>query len=141
MPLLRASSAAVTLLIVSTFLLYCVYLRLPAQNTPFIKPAPQVPVTADRSAQHMAVRLPSQGQTTKSYWLQEGANPLAREGADTPFVHEDVDIVIIGSGITGSSAAHHIVQEMKNQHLGQLRVVVLEARDFCESHIIYLFRD
>lgn len=66
-----------------------------------------------------------------SYWLQDGANSLSREGAHSHSLRKDIDI---GSGITGSSAPHHLAQQMKNQRLGQLRVVVLEARDFCESH-------
>jgi NADH dehydrogenase FAD-containing subunit len=79
----------------------------------------------------MVVDLPAQGQTTKSYWLQDGANPLAREGADAAFVHEEVDIVVIGAGITGVSVVHHLMHGIKAQSLQSLKIVVLEARDFC----------
>jgi succinate dehydrogenase/fumarate reductase flavoprotein subunit len=82
----------------------------------------------------MSVGLPEQGQTTKSYWLQDGANPLARHGADSAFTDEQVDIVVIGSGITGVSAVHHLMQGLKIEKYDQLKVVLLEARDFCESH-------
>jgi NADH dehydrogenase FAD-containing subunit len=79
----------------------------------------------------MPVGLPKQGKTTASYWLQECANPLARQGADSPFVDENVDIVVIGSGITGVSAVHHLVQGMKREKLDKLKITLLEARDFC----------
>jgi len=79
---------------------------------------------------------PKQGQTTASYWL-DGANPLARTGANASFSHETVDIVVIGSGITGISFVHHLVQQIKSQPesaslaSGVLKLTVLEARDFC----------
>ncbi|KAJ7923506.1 FAD dependent oxidoreductase [Mycena leptocephala] len=60
---------------------------------------------------------------TRSFWIDTpGANPLAAEGSDGPFV-DDADICIIGSGITGVSAAYHLAT-------APLRVVILEARDF-----------
>jgi NADH dehydrogenase FAD-containing subunit len=82
------------------------------------------------------VGLPKQGRTTSSYWLQDGANPLAKQGATDNFTHQDVDVVIIGSGITGISAAYHLVQRLKTDKLsraGEFRIVVLEARNFCKS--------
>jgi FAD dependent oxidoreductase len=82
------------------------------------------------------VGLPKQGRTTSSYWLQDGANPLAKQGAADNFTHQNVDVVIIGSGITGISAAYHLVQGLKTDNLSRaddFRIVVLEARDFCKS--------
>lgn len=82
------------------------------------------------------VGLPKEGRTTSSYWLQDGANPLAKQGSADNFTHQNVDIVIIGSGITGISAAYHLVQRLKTYNssgAGDFRIVVLEARDFCKS--------
>ncbi|KAG8716201.1 hypothetical protein FRC11_007375 [Ceratobasidium sp. 423] len=72
---------------------------------------------------------------TKSFWLDSGAsaNPLGQVGSTGP-LSEVADIVIIGSGITGCSAAYHLSQlfqrsgGQKNQS-----VVILEARDFCRN--------
>jgi hypothetical protein len=82
------------------------------------------------------VGLPKLGRTTSSYWLQDGANPLAKHGASDNLTHQNVDVVIIGSCITGISAAYHLVQGLKTDNLsraGDFRIVVLEARDFCKS--------
>jgi len=85
--------------------------------------------------------LPQQGPTTPSFWLvaDPEANPLARVGAEDPLPQEDVDIVVIGSGMTGVSFLLKIVQEVaKNPAtIGNtatatgLNIVMLEARDFC----------
>ncbi|EUC59500.1 FAD-dependent oxidoreductase [Rhizoctonia solani AG-3 Rhs1AP] len=72
---------------------------------------------------------------TKSFWLDSEAatNPLGHVGS-TGSLPEVADIVIIGSGITGCSAAYHLSQLFqrsggkKNQS-----VVILEARDFCSG--------
>ncbi|CAE6535884.1 unnamed protein product [Rhizoctonia solani] len=72
---------------------------------------------------------------TKSFWLdsEASANPLGQAGSTGP-LSEVADIVIIGSGITGCSAAYHLSQlfqrsgGQKNQS-----VVILEARDFCSG--------
>ena len=71
---------------------------------------------------------------TTPFWSAKGLadNPLAKEGsmADLP---DSVDICIIGSGITGTSVAYHLAKTMplepgKPPH----RVIIMEARDFCE---------
>jgi NADH dehydrogenase FAD-containing subunit len=89
--------------------------------------------------------LPQQGPTTPSFWLvaDPEANPLARIGAEDPLPEEDVDIVVIGSGITGVSFLLNIVQDLvKNPAVaGQVatdgvKIVMLEARDFCEYQIL-----
>ncbi|KAJ1309520.1 hypothetical protein OPQ81_006294 [Rhizoctonia solani] len=72
---------------------------------------------------------------TKSFWLdsEASANPLGQVGSTGP-LSEAADIVVIGSGITGCSAAYHLSQlfqksgGQKNQS-----VVILEARDFCSG--------
>ena len=97
---------------------------------------PASPSSDEHHCAVSAVGLPKQGGTTSSYWLQDGANPLAKQGAADNFNHQKVDVVIIGSGITGISAAYHLVQGLKTDNLsraGDFRIVVLEARDFCKS--------
>ncbi|EMD39375.1 hypothetical protein CERSUDRAFT_82107 [Gelatoporia subvermispora B] len=72
---------------------------------------------------------------TKSFWINSpGANPLAGEGSEGPLT-SDADVCIIGSGITGVSAAYHFSQLLEYGPTPQkpLRVVILEARDFCSG--------
>ena len=137
MPGCRTRSVAWILALISLTVLTSICLRrLAPMSPPAFRLTSQVTLTDDPPAQrpgYMSVDLPRQGQTTASYWLQDGANPLAREGADSAFADENVDVVVIGSGITGVSAVHHLVQGMKNEKLDRLKVVLLEARDFCGS--------
>ncbi|THU94716.1 FAD dependent oxidoreductase [Dendrothele bispora CBS 962.96] len=72
---------------------------------------------------------------TKSFWLDSApdVNPLANEGSKGPLT-QDADICIIGSGITGVSAAYHmskIIAERPTETT--FKVVILEARDFCSG--------
>lgn len=72
---------------------------------------------------------------TKSFWLDadSSANALARARSTGP-LPQSTDIVIIGSGITGCSAAYHLSQMIRGSG-GQTKpvsAVILEARDFCE---------
>jgi hypothetical protein len=69
---------------------------------------------------------------TKSFWTHgaPNANPLAREGSDGSLT-TDVDVAIIGSGITGIGAVVHLARILEELEMG-MNVVVLEARDFCE---------
>ncbi|KAF8217111.1 FAD dependent oxidoreductase-domain-containing protein [Mycena galopus ATCC 62051] len=75
---------------------------------------------------------------TRSFWIDStpDANPLAAEGSDGPFT-EDADICIIGSGITGVSAAYHLSIAAERGEIPltdkPLRVLILEARDFCSG--------
>ncbi|PIL27976.1 hypothetical protein GSI_09920 [Ganoderma sinense ZZ0214-1] len=73
---------------------------------------------------------------TKSFWIDSApdANPLAKHGSDGPLTH-DADICIVGSGITGVSAAYHISRLLADQPPSDspLKVVILEARDFCSG--------
>ncbi|KAJ7625749.1 FAD dependent oxidoreductase [Roridomyces roridus] len=73
---------------------------------------------------------------TRSFWIDTpDANPLAGQGSQGPLTQE-ADICIIGSGITGVSAAHHIAEAVQRRAVpsqsgnNPLRVVILEARDF-----------
>ncbi|THH07853.1 hypothetical protein EW145_g3099 [Phellinidium pouzarii] len=67
--------------------------------------------------------------STRSFWLHpsDEVNPLARKGSTGPLT-SDADICIIGSGITGVSAAYHLSKMSPNK-----KIVMLEARDFCSG--------
>jgi len=70
---------------------------------------------------------------TRSFWIDTpGANPLAKEGSEG-LLTEDADICIIGSGITGISAAYHLSKSFAatNSINAPVKAVILEARDFC----------
>lgn len=70
---------------------------------------------------------------TKSFWINApGANPLAAEGSEGPLT-QDADVCILGSGLTGVSAAYHLGKELEGQEdVEKLKVVILDARDFCK---------
>ena len=70
---------------------------------------------------------------TKSFWLDSARdiNPLAKQGNIEP-LSEEADVCIIGSGITGVSAAYHLSRLLTDKRDTPLRVIILEARDFCE---------
>ncbi|KAL0576977.1 hypothetical protein V5O48_005019 [Marasmius crinis-equi] len=68
---------------------------------------------------------------TKSFWLDPEDNPLAKEGSTGFLGRDDIDICIIGSGITGISALWHIVKDAKARKSEKsLKIMILEARDF-----------
>jgi len=70
---------------------------------------------------------------TKSFWIDSSAdaNPLAGEGSEGELT-ADADICIIGSGITGVSAAYHLAKAVEaDPSLGELTAVIVEAREFC----------
>ncbi|KAI9070217.1 DAO-domain-containing protein [Trametes sanguinea] len=72
---------------------------------------------------------------TKSFWIDTpGANPRAKEGSEGPLT-ADADIAIIGSGISGVSAAYHLSRLLAEAGETEtpLKVVILEARDFCSG--------
>lgn len=80
--------------------------------------------------------IPSSHGTTKSFWLNDCDQSLAtRQSSILP---ETADIVIIGSGITGISVAHSILDDNNtpaesSDALPKPRVLILEARDFCSG--------
>ncbi|KAF9024253.1 FAD dependent oxidoreductase [Hymenopellis radicata] len=64
---------------------------------------------------------------TKSFWIDSPrANPLAKEGSTGPLT-TDADVCIIGSGMSGISAAYRLSEEPG------LNVAIFEARDFCSG--------
>ncbi|KAG6844794.1 hypothetical protein H0H87_003723 [Tephrocybe sp. NHM501043] len=67
--------------------------------------------------------------STRSFWNTPESNPLAREGSEGQLI-SDADVCIIGSGITGVSAAYHLAKNLEGT---QLNVEILEARDFCSG--------
>ncbi|KAL4065747.1 FAD dependent oxidoreductase [Scleroderma yunnanense] len=73
---------------------------------------------------------------TRSFWIHSSpdVNPLACQGSEGPLT-TDADICIIGSGITGVSVAYHLAVTAENQVIpdSPLRVVILEAREFCRN--------
>lgn len=78
---------------------------------------------------HPPANLPVKNPT-RSFWIDTpGANPLAKEGNEGPLTH-DADVCIIGSGITGVSAAYHLSKAAEQKGL-KIKAVILEARDFC----------
>ncbi|KAG9123692.1 hypothetical protein FRC07_014255 [Ceratobasidium sp. 392] len=103
---------------------------------------PSVPLNSDAAvftafegAPVQPAPLPS-ANPTKSFWLDSdaSANPLARVGSTGP-LPDVADIVIIGSGMTGCSAAYHLANLLRHSE-GQVRpvkAIILEARDFCSG--------
>lgn len=81
-----------------------------------------------------------------SYWLatssatskSSGVNHLVRPNLDDQW-EEDVDVAIIGSGITGISAAYHLVNKLpvsiKNVALFEARELYSGATDRNEGHL------
>jgi len=64
---------------------------------------------------------------TKSFWHSEPSKFLLGHRT-TPQLPNGADVVIVGSGLTGASAARHIQQEYASKTLS---VVMLEAREAC----------
>ncbi|KAL9087231.1 MAG: hypothetical protein Q9165_006725 [Trypethelium subeluteriae] len=72
--------------------------------------------------------LPS-ASSTHSFWHSE-PSPFLTNHHTTEKLPHSADVVVVGSGITGSSAAHHLAQFSSSQ--GQdLNIVLLEAREAC----------
>jgi len=70
---------------------------------------------------------------TRSFWINTpNANPLAREGSEG-LLTSDVDVCIIGSGITGVSTAYHLAKTIESRGNDvSLRTLILDAREFCK---------
>lgn len=76
-------------------------------------------------------------EPTKAFWTHgtPDCNPLAKEGSEGPLT-SDVDICIIGSGVTGVSCAYHLARLRASGGAAEpsLSVAILDARDFCPSY-------
>ncbi|KDR71753.1 hypothetical protein GALMADRAFT_253501 [Galerina marginata CBS 339.88] len=103
------------------------------ENTQSVLQAPPfIPASRLRKRVSLPVEKP-----TQSFWLDtHGANPLAEEGS-TGILTQDADVCVIGSGITGVSAAWHLSKILgKEEGLDSgesTSVVILEARQFCSG--------
>lgn len=67
--------------------------------------------------------------STKSFWLKDPHPTLAK--AQSPVLADEADVVIIGSGISGTSIARTILEGGSSGY--PPKVVILEARDTCSS--------
>jgi len=76
--------------------------------------------------QRAACNLPSE-TSTKSFWHSQ-PSPLLTAHRSTRNLPSHADVVIVGSGITGASIAHHLFEDGKGEGLD---VVMLEAREAC----------
>lgn len=70
--------------------------------------------------------------STHSFWHTE-PSPLLKGHRTTRELPSQADIVIIGSGITGTSIAHHLLQDVHpaGRRSWTPSVVMLEAREAC----------
>lgn len=66
---------------------------------------------------------------TQPYWLSEPHRLASFRSTDR--VPEEVDIVIIGTGMAGVGTAYHILDQYKSQK--KPSVAILEARDACSG--------
>ena len=69
---------------------------------------------------------------TVSFWQKDlDIKPAPTEGCEDP-LPQDVDVCIIGSGITGVSAAYHLAKRFTEERVHKpINAVILEAREFC----------
>ncbi|KAM0751766.1 DAO-domain-containing protein [Meredithblackwellia eburnea MCA 4105] len=74
-----------------------------------------------------------------SFWTANFSSPLTDAGKDEP-LPEEVDIVVIGSGLTGVSTVARLVQGLMEEEGDgviaegkTVKIVVLEARQFCSG--------
>lgn len=66
-------------------------------------------------------------KSTDSFWHSEPSQILLGHRT-TPSLPAEADVIIIGSGISGASAAHFLSQDDVGK---DLNVVMLEAREAC----------
>ncbi|KAL3453240.1 FAD dependent oxidoreductase-domain-containing protein [Aspergillus insuetus] len=72
--------------------------------------------------------FPKEGRYSLSYWLQGVQGDPLLNHRTTPEIPPEVDIVVIGSGMTGTLVAKHSKETWPEKS-----VVVLEAREFCSG--------
>jgi lysine/ornithine N-monooxygenase len=72
--------------------------------------------------------LPSKNSSS-SFWHTE---PKLLGHRTTKELPQQVDILVIGSGISGASVVHHIFEDLKDvEDAKKPSVLVLEAREVC----------
>lgn len=69
---------------------------------------------------------------SKSFWIEEGPNIL-KNHRTTEQLPLETDVVIIGSGYSGTSVASNLLLEKNSFFHKKLNVVMLEARDVCSG--------
>lgn len=81
--------------------------------------------------------IPQSTGTTKCFWLNEPSSIATKKSSSLP---EDVDVVIIGSGICGTSVAKELLESncqgdesRPAAHTSKPTVMMLEARDLCSG--------
>ncbi|KAF2833592.1 DAO-domain-containing protein [Ophiobolus disseminans] len=72
--------------------------------------------------------FPKQGGQSLSYWLQQVRCDPLLDHRTTETLPREADTVIIGSGISGTLVAKHLLETWPSKS-----VVVLEAREFCSG--------
>lgn len=71
--------------------------------------------------------LPSR-DSTKSYWLRD-PNPFLQHHRTTPSLPRFAQVIIIGSGISGTFAARELLRDDADRIVSS--VLMLEAREAC----------
>ena len=66
-------------------------------------------------------------ESTSSFWHSEPSDFLLGHRT-TPHLPSEADVVIVGSGITGASAARYLAEDERAKGLS---VVMLDAREAC----------
>ncbi|KAL4995649.1 FAD dependent oxidoreductase-domain-containing protein [Aspergillus recurvatus] len=80
------------------------------------------------AAQPTRFGFPKEGRYSLSYWLRGVQGDPLLNHRTTPDLPSSADIVIIGSGMTGTLAAKHCKEAWPGKS-----VVILEAREFCSG--------
>ncbi|KAI5476862.1 FAD dependent oxidoreductase [Pseudohyphozyma bogoriensis] len=74
-----------------------------------------------------------------SFWTNGFQSELTRAGAEGSLDGVKADVVVIGTGVTGTMAADRLVEVLAEEERvagddgGKVKVVVLEAREFCSG--------
>lgn len=81
-------------------------------------------------------RPPHSSSFRPSWWQRQYSSELTNHNAEGP-LPDTADIIIIGSGITGSHVAAELVNKLHRgnsaESATQTSIVVLEAREFCSG--------
>ncbi|KAL2825000.1 FAD dependent oxidoreductase [Aspergillus cavernicola] len=93
-----------------------------------MSPGPTTEESASPNIAQERYGFPKQGKYSLSYWLQGVQRDPLLNYRSTPEFPSSVDIVVIGSGMTGTLVAKHCIETWPEKS-----VVVLEAREFCSG--------
>ena len=99
---------------------------------PMAKLYPPINVLFERLHSSPGLPVPN---PSASYWM-EPLSPIAERNADPAIsLPEHADVVIVGSGITGTSFARGLLEHYtcKGSHGGPLKVIMLDARSVCSG--------